>query len=223
MNLLKRSLFRAFVSGIRLYQRLFLDLRLTREGYIPAGPKIFVTNHISTTDPYWVLPLFGEPVHIIIGPGYHSKLMGRVYDWFEQINAMPAHRHTVVEKAVAYLQRGESVYTAPEGDLQTPGRLGRFFPGVGRIYRRSRAPIIPLGLHAPCHAIREYPNLDLVVDGRRYRTVVVMRGPFHVNIGRPFSPAVREDLDEDADALRIADDVRGQISRLIEEVRTVGE
>jgi 1-acyl-sn-glycerol-3-phosphate acyltransferase len=215
----KRLLFQAFVGILRTYQRLAMDLRVRGLANIPPGPKIFATNHITTTDPYWVLPFFGEPVHIIIGPGYQSKTMARVYDCFEQINAMPAHRHTVVEKAVAYLKRGESIYTAPEGDLHPVGSLGPFYTGVGRICRQSGAPIIPIALHAPPQAMKDYPGWSMSVEGRVYRTLVVSRGPYYIDVGRPFRPAVWPELDENDDARRIAGELRARIGDMIEGLR----
>ena len=128
----------------------------------------------------------------IIGPGYESKVLAWIFDRFEQINAMPEHRKTVVDNAVAYLKKGESVFTAPEGDLQDPFQLGAFFPGAARIYRKSRAPIIPIVLVAPRCVIKEWP-FQTVVDGRAYRTVSVLRGLFCINVGEPFTPEVTDD------------------------------
>ena len=136
MNLGKRALNRTLVYGIKAYQRLFLDLQTWGWENIPEGAKIFVTNHISSTDPYWVLPIFAEPVHVIIVPGYQSRISTFLLDCFEQIKAMPEHRRTVVDEAVKYLTKGESTYTAPEGDLQEHLQLCQFYPGVADAVRR---------------------------------------------------------------------------------------
>lgn len=219
MRGLTRLAYRSFVGVIGVYRRLFLDLHVWGRERIPPGPKIYVTNHISTTDPYWVLPVFREPVHIIIGPGYQSKVMGWVYDRFEQINALPAFRKNVVDEAVGYLGRGESVYTAPEGDLHEPLALGPFFPGVGRIYRRSRVPIIPIALLAPRRAMREFPRLNMMVEGRVYRAVMVTRGPYCINVGEPWTPEVQTAVDEGEDARRITEELRDRVWRLLQEIR----
>src|SRR3989304_8896434 len=116
MNGVKRAILYSCRSPIMVSRRLFLDLHVWGRENIPKGPKIYVTNHVTSTDPFWVLPEFIEPVHIVIGPGYKSRVIGKVLDAFEQINCMPAHRSTVVEKAVTFLKRGEAVYMAPEGD-----------------------------------------------------------------------------------------------------------
>ena len=218
MDLLKRTLYLSMVYATKIYQKLFMDFRVWGREHIPPGPKIYVTNHITSTDPHWVLPIFTEPVHIIIGPGYQSKVLAPIFDFFEQINAMPAHRKTVVDAAVRYLQKGESIYTAPEGDLNEPFQLGRFYPGVARIYRRTHAPILPIALVAPRRAMREWP-MTMVVDGRVYRTVVVLRGPYCVNVGEPFCPDTTEDGGSDEDE-RVVEELRERIRVLVEDVRT---
>ncbi len=140
-----------------------------------------------------------------------------ILDDFEQINAMPERRKTVVDEAVKYLTKGESIYTAPEGDLQEPLQLGQFYPGVARIYRKSRAPIIPMALVAPRAAMSEWPA-QLVVEGRVYRTITVLRGPYLVNIGKPLLPDLIAGTDDERDE-HVTEVVRNRIDSLAEDVR----
>ncbi len=219
MNRTRRILYKSLFGGLRLYQKLFLKLYVWGRENIPPGPKIYAQNHISSTDPYWVLPLLPEPVHVIVGPGYQSKLLGRALDYLEQINAADPHRKTVVDKAVQYLQHGESVYTAPEGDIRPTFQLGRFYPGIARIYRRTRAPIIPVALLAPRSALKDHPMFDIELDGRVYPGLMVLRGPYCVCFGEPFMPEVREHADEIEDNLRIVAEFKQRMNELIEDVR----
>ena len=219
MNYLRSLVYRSFVLGCRVYRKAFLDVRVLGRENIPKGPKIFITNHITSTDPYWVLPVFPEPVHVIIGPGYQSKALARVLDYLEQINAMPDHRHTVVDEAVKYLQRGESVYTAPEGDIQDQFQLGRFYPGAARIYRRTLAPIVPIALVAPPCSLVEFPRLAMSVEGRTYRAAFVLRGRYDIAVGEPLRPRLRDDVDEKTDDERIMSEIRQRMAELIDGVR----
>lgn len=207
------------MAPLKLYEKLFLNLRVWGIERIPKGPKIYMQNHITSTDPYWVLPLLPEPVHVIIGPGYKSKLLARVFDYFEQINAMPDQRKAAVDKAVACLKRGGAIYTAPEGDIQPLFQLGRFYPGVAKIYRRFPAPIVPIALLAPRKAIRHYPWLDIEADGQVFRGLFCLRGPYCINIGEPIMPDIREDADEIEDNLRIMSELKVRMRELIEEIR----
>jgi 1-acyl-sn-glycerol-3-phosphate acyltransferase len=217
MGRLQRAVYWGLVGLNAVYQKLFLDLRVRGRELIPPGPKIYVTNHITSTDPHWVLPVLPDAVHILIGPGYQSKLLAPIFDYVEQINVMPAHRKTAIDKAVAYLQKGETIYVSPEGDLQPQFQLGHFYPGTARIYRRTRVPIIPIAFVAPPSAVRELP-FTMQVDGRVYRSLVVLRGPFCINIGAPFHPGVTDSGDAGEDA-RIMEAIREKIRLLVDDVR----
>ena len=218
MNGVKRAFLYSLRYPIMAYRRLFLDLHVWGRENIPKGPKIYVTNHITSTDPYWVLPEFTEPVHIVVGPTYKWPLIGKVLDAFEQINCMPAHRKTVVEKAVTYLQRGEAVYMAPEGDLQEMFELGRFYDGVARMYRRVQAPIVPIALAAPKHAMRDYPRFDLIVEGRVYRMVAVLKGTYCINIGKPLQPKLPDGSPDEQEEY-VTTLLKERIRELVQEVR----
>lgn len=219
MRPLPRICYHALVTALRAYRRLFLDVTVVGRERIPPGPKIYVTNHVASTDPYWVLPVFTEPVHVIIGPGYQSRVMGWVLDRFGQINAMPAHRHRVVDESIDRLRRGGSVYTAPEGDIQHPVTMGRFYPGVAKIYRRFPVPIVPIALLAPRESLRAIPRLDMTVEGRVYRGVFVLRGPLRIHVGEPLRPVARDDVDEKDDNERIMGEIKERMRGLLSDIR----
>jgi len=216
---IRRFAYQSVVSVLKTYGRLFLDMRVTGRERIPTGPKIYAVNHVTSTDPYWMLTVFPEPVHILVGPGYNSPVAARVLDYMEQINTMPAHRGQAVEKAVARLKRGGAIYMAPEGDIQTGPRLGRFYPGVAKIYRRCPVPIVPIAVCTRPGDMKAYPRLDMEVEGRVYRAVFVLRGVYAVSIGRPFLPDVRTDVDERSDNERIMDELKERIGALLEDAR----
>jgi 1-acyl-sn-glycerol-3-phosphate acyltransferase len=184
---LPRILYGSFVLSIRAYQRLFMDFHVWGREQIPEGPKIYVSNHITSTDLYWTLPAFPEPVHFVLGPSYQFRWWGRFLDTFEMISAMPGEAKTLIESSVRYLEKGEPVAIAAEGDIQDPFRVGPLQPGVAAIYRRAKVPIVPMALIAPQRCLREYP-FPQVIDGRVYRTVAALRGPFGVNFGEPCLP-----------------------------------
>lgn len=217
MTGLKRFAYDSFVSLLRTYARIFLDLRVFGRNNIPGGAKIYAVNHICASDPYWMLTIYPEPVHILIGPGYKSPVMARVFDYFEQINTMPACRHLAVDKAVQYLRRGGAIYMAPEGDIQTEQRLGHFYPGVAKMYRRCPVPIVPIAVCTKPENMKEYRWLEVQVEGRVYRAVFVLQGLYVVNIGKPFMPEIRHEVDEKTDNARIMEEVKQRIAALLSE------
>ena len=220
MTEFKRFLFRSLVAPLKLGARLFADHRIFGAHHIPPGPKIYAHNHISSLDTLWVLPVFPEPVHTVVGPAYHSRLAALALDYFEQINAMPDHRATVVDRAVAHLRHGEPVHIAPEGDLQVDGTLGRFYPGTAKIYRKHPVPIVPIAIVARDSVKRRVRCLDMTIEGRLYQGLFVFRGPYFVSVGQPFTPKLNEMADEKQDNKRIMQELKTRIQTLINDVRS---
>ena len=218
MNIVKRTVYHSFIWSLRIYRRLCLDFRVWGREHIPEGPKIFAMNHITCSDPFWLLPVLGEPVHIVTRLVDHFGLFAPVLDAFEQINALPENLENVVPEAVKYLQKGESILIAPEGDLYEPFQLGRFYPGVGKIYHRCPVPIVPIALVAPKRRMREIPRFRTILDGRVYRVVVLMRGTYCINVGEPWMPEPSAGSDKQQFAA-IAQGLRERIAALAEDVR----
>ncbi len=218
MNLFPRILHGINRYGVKLYQRCFIETHVWGRDRIPPGPKIYAVNHISSHDGFWLTPVVNEPVHYIIGPGYQSWMGTKCLDAMESINAFTPDAHSVVEKSVKYLKKSEPVIIAPEGDIQETFSLGRFMPGVARIYLAAQVPIVPIALLVPRHCLRENPKKRQVIDGHLFRMVNVIRGPFCFNIGEPWSPAY-EGLSEAKQIVRITRELRDRILSLVEDIR----
>ncbi len=214
----KLWLYKWFMLSIRAYQRLFLDLHVWGHDRIPSGPKIYIYNHASSSDGLWPMPVFTEFVHAVIGPLFKLRLVGRILDAFQQINAMPEHRHECVDKAVHYLMNGDSVLIVPEGDIQEPFQLGKFYSGAARIYRKTRIPIVPIAIAAPKHAMRER-GAGIEVEGRIYRTVTVLRGPYCINVGDPFTPDIPAAMSDREQDETITAQIKDRIQTLLDEIR----
>ncbi len=217
MNPVKRLIYRSYVGAVKAYQKLFLKVHVWGRENIPTGPKILVSNHITSTDGGRLCALLDELLHMVNGPGYNFWITARLLDAFEQINALPAHRKTVVARAVEYLKRGETVYITPEGDIQEPFRLARFYPGAAKMYRQIRVPIVPIALVAPRRALKELP-FQITVDGRVYPIVTVLRGPFLINIGEPLLPDCPDGTDQEQDDY-IMGIIRRRIESLVDDAR----
>lgn len=218
MNLVKKAIYYSVVYSIKAYLRVFMDFHVWGRECIPKGPKLYVSNHISAFDGLWVMPVFTEPVHFVVGPQYSYKIGKWILDAYDQINALPENRAGVVDEAVDRIRRGGSVFICPEGDFQDQFTLGRFYSGFAQIYRRTGVPIIPMALVAPIQRRREYP-LTTVVDGRVYRCAVFLRGPFLINVGKSMTPSCPENLTEKAKTDYVINTVRDKIASLVEDAR----
>ena len=81
-----------FLHGIyRLAVRIFLstscDFCVWEEEELPAGPKIFVSNHFSSSDAHFVTTLMKDPLHMVIGPGFNVRFIRPYLKCTQQIPA----------------------------------------------------------------------------------------------------------------------------------------
>ena len=83
LSLIKRASYKLCLAGISAYQRLFMRNRVWGREHVRGDPKIFVSNHVSAWDGVWVLPVFTEPVHFVVGAPLalrHLAWVWRAYD-----------------------------------------------------------------------------------------------------------------------------------------------
>ncbi|MGC8766006.1 MAG: lysophospholipid acyltransferase family protein [Brevinematia bacterium] len=213
MNIFNETIYKIIRFCVKSYLDVFMEFKVWgRENLNFEGPKIYCSNHFSSTDPFFVITIMEEPVHMIIGPGFSVPVFKTILKWGEQINALSFHRKTVVEKAINYLKKGESVYIFPEGDLNDQSSLMKFYTGVAKIYLGYNCPIIPIGLAAPKRDVKEKAT-SLKVEGREYKTRLVLSGKYFANIGKPlhFSPEEKEE--------EITEKIKREIENLIVDLK----
>ena len=75
VNLVARTTYDCFVWSMKAYQRLFMDLYVWGRKNIPAGPKIYVANHITSHE-IMLLTVFPERVHVVVGPAHGHRQPG---------------------------------------------------------------------------------------------------------------------------------------------------
>jgi 1-acyl-sn-glycerol-3-phosphate acyltransferase len=198
--------------------QLNYDFQTWQEVELPPGPKLFCSNHFSSSDVHFVTTLMDDPLHVVIGPGFGIPVVGKFLGWTEQIRALtPEDRKQVVGDAVRHLRSGDSVYIFPEGRLNTQQTLDVFRPGIARIYLEKPVPVIPIGLIAPRRRVRDKHSK---AAGRK---MTVVSRNYYANIGRPMefpeALAVAGNDRKEAEQM-ICDALREEVSRLIEEIKT---
>lgn len=138
---------------IRLYASLLLKMHIRHHGDLPSGPKIFVANHPSATDPFLLHLVSPQPLSVLIthkafrtpGLGWYLEKIGQI--------PVPAEKGAVaLVHACQALQSGRSVGIFIEGAISP--QTGGFHPprtGAVRLALMTGAPIVPVGiyLHRP--------------------------------------------------------------------------
>ncbi len=219
MRGIRKGLYDFFKNAIKLYLSTFLEFKVWGKENIPEGPKIFCSNHFSSTDPFYVFTIMDEPVHMIIGPGFSVPLFKHVLKMGKQINALSENKGRVIPSAIEYLKNGESIYIFPEGDLNDQKSLGNFFSGMARIYLSYPVPIIPIGIVSPIRYVKEKEK-NIVIGETVYRTLTVLTGKFYANIGKPLTFPEIEKTGMTAEAVgMVTEKVKNMIESLIYDIK----
>jgi long-chain acyl-CoA synthetase len=135
---------------VRLVMKAGFSLRAEGLERIPDGACVLAANHASDLDPlavaaalpasrlkraYWggdSKRLFGGPV---------SRAFCRAAHIFPVLDRAPQTTLAMAEEALA---RGHLLTWFPESWRSPDGELQRFLPGVGRLLRDARVPVVPV-------------------------------------------------------------------------------
>lgn len=171
---------------IRLYSRLMLNLDVRWLGQMPAGPKIFVANHPSATDPFILHLLSREPMSVmIVSTAFTFPLFGEYIRRAGQIQVLPGDGARAMEQAKEFLKAGYSVGIFPEGDF-SPQKGGFRKPrcGAARLALNTGVPVIPVGIYLP----RERSlRIASRLSGKPTTGYWYLRGPYGITIGNPMT------------------------------------
>lgn len=155
---------------------------------------------------------------MIIGPAFEVPLLKHYLKWCEQIPAATKEqRATVIDNAVNYLKKGDSIYIFPEGRLNTGKELLEFKRGLARIYLEYPVPIIPIGLVSPIRRIKHKKHNNFV----GHSMTVVSRN-YYANIGKPMEFDEELELaktDKQAAENLIMEKVKLRVEELIDDIK----
>jgi len=139
------AFFYAFQLGfVRPVLRWYWGAQYRRRGSVPKGPCIVVANHNSHLDAPLLMTMFPisriAHVHPVAAADYFGKTAWRRTIVMVGMNAMGIERTAVpgkdvLQPTVEALEAGETLIFFPEGSRGTPGVIGPFKPGIGKIVK----------------------------------------------------------------------------------------
>jgi 1-acyl-sn-glycerol-3-phosphate acyltransferase len=257
VNVLRRWLrlafFYAFQLGfVRPMLRWYWGARYRRRASIPKGPCIVVANHNSHLDAPLLMTMFPirriAHIHPVAAADYFGKTAWRRTIVMIGMNAMAIERtaapgRDVLQPTIDALEAGETLIFFPEGSRGTPGVIGLFKPGIGKIVQsvpgvlvlpvflsgaerslpRGESVPLPLGLDVIIGKPRSYsPLLDAraIADMIRADVVALAPPPPALPGPRPGPPVGVVCCGIDADANRAL--VAALTARLGTAGRTIG-
>ena len=202
------------MSVVGLYARLMLRLDVFWQAPFPAGPKLIVANHPSTTDPFYLGLLSSQPISLLIIESlFLIPIFGTFLRWSGHIPVVPGQGRTAFDAAYRRLLRGRSVALFPEGDLSPQG--GGCLPprtGAARLALLTGVPIIPIGIYLPRERSRAIVS---TVAGKRLKGYLYLRGEYGVTVGRAMH--FEGDVADRGHVANISGDIMRQIVSLAQE------
>jgi 1-acyl-sn-glycerol-3-phosphate acyltransferase len=198
-------------SFSRLYGSMALQMNEEWQAPLPAGAKIIAANHPTTTDPFLMMGLTGEPIYILItNMCFDMPMLGRFLRSAGHVPVAAGHGAAAFDTAVELLREGKTVGIFPEGALSPLG--GGACPahtGTARLALASGAPVIPVGIALEREHIKflEARGGDQVETARIY-----FGGPYAVTGGRPMQ--LTGDIENRAYVRQAAGEIMGQIMSL---------
>jgi 1-acyl-sn-glycerol-3-phosphate acyltransferase len=152
----------------------------------PAGPKLFIANHPSATDPFLMHLLSAQHLSVMIsGNAFAMPLFGHFLQHCRQISVTAGQGRDAIDQAKQRLQSGHSVGIFPEG-LVSP-RGGGYHPprtGAARLALSTAVPVVPIGIYLP----RERSLfIQSKLTGKQTASYWYLRGPYGITVGEPVS------------------------------------
>lgn len=175
----KNILYEIARTLVQAYSRLMLRMDIQIHEALPEGPKLFIANHPSATDPI-LIHLLGRMSVLITANAFAFPILGAFLRHAEQVAVIPGG--DALERAVRLLQQGKSVCIFPEGTYSPQeGGFGQPRSGAARIVLSTGVPVIPVGISLQRErSIRIASNLI----GRPTVGYWYLHGPYVVTIGK---------------------------------------
>ena len=199
---------------IRAYARIVLKLDMIWHTPLPPGPKLFVANHPSATDPFLIHLVSTQPMSVLISVNaFTVPILGDFLHKIEQIPVVPEQGGQALEHAVRVIENGRSVTIFPEGDF-SPQEGGFREPrsGAARLALSTGVPVIPVGIHIK----REWSyRIVSGVSGKRTVGYWYLHGPYTVTVGEPMY--FEGDVEDRQRVADVSHQIMGQIRQLTAE------
>lgn len=167
---------------IKAYTTVMLKMTIKGQTKLPCGPKIFVANHPTTSDPFVLLAVIREKTNILIKHSiFKVPAFGKYLTLAGYIPVVKDHGYLAFEKAKEFLKHGSSVIIFIEGGLSPSKGFLKPRTGAVRLAISTRTPIFPIGIGV------HRPNITEIISkikddnetGQWY-----FRGPYALTFGK---------------------------------------
>ncbi len=198
---------------VRTFAAVMLRFHVRNHGPLPLGPKLFVANHPSATDPFLIHLVSREEMNVMIT---EKAFQVPFFGWFlRKVREIPVPISleggaVALDQACRYMQHGDSVAIFIEGRISP--EEGGFLPpraGAARLALTTGVPVVPIGIYLR----REWRlNIRSGVTGGPTEAYWYLHGPYVMTVGQPIH------LDG---SVENREDIRRASAQIMDAVRTL--
>jgi len=170
-------------ATIAAYTRLMIDLYMSGRERIPAGCKLIIANHPSTSDPLYLPLLFPQPIDmLLIDTAFRVPVLSAYLRWAGQVCVMRGDGQAAFAEARRRLAAGRSVAIFPEGNVSLLD-CGTLAPrsGAARLALLAGVPVVPVGIYLPHERIR---HIRSAIGRKPLNGHWYLRGPYAMTAGQ---------------------------------------
>lgn len=179
-----------------------------RENIPESGPILLVSNHQSFLDPLFVSLKFPRQIHYMAKEELFSVPISK--HMMLGLGAFPVNRNGPTKATLAQvlrlLREGRCVCLFAEGTRSKDGKLQEFQTGFARIAKKTKTPVLPVGLTGSRQLFEDLQGMSLPLWSR----IIGYPAP-QLKYGEPVSP--------DLSVEDIARVTHERVGALIEECR----
>jgi 1-acyl-sn-glycerol-3-phosphate acyltransferase len=171
-------------ASVRLYSSLMMRVDIQWHEHLPDGPKLYVFNHPSATDPFMMMLIARQQISIlVVASAFSFPLTGWYLRNAGQIPVSSGQGEQALEEACALLSAGGSIGIFPEGTYSPQdGGFRQPRSGAARLALKTGVTVIPVGIYL---LQEKSVYLTSRLGGKQTAGYWYWHGPYAITVGSP--------------------------------------
>jgi len=167
-----------------IYSSVMMRVDIRWHEPLPDGPKLFVFNHPSATDPFMVMLVSREQISIlVVASAFSFPLTGWYLRNAGQIPVFPGQGEQALDEASALLNAGGSIGIFPEGTYSPQdGTFREPRSGAARLALKTGVAVIPVGIYL---LQEKSVYITSRLGGTQTAGYWYWHGPYAITVGKP--------------------------------------
>ena len=167
-----------------IYSSVMMRVDIHWHERLPDGPKLFVFNHPSATDPFMMMLVSRQQISIlVVASAFSFPLTGWYLRNAGQIPVSPGQGEQALDEACALLNAGGSIGIFPEGTYSPQdGTFREPRSGAARLALKTGVAVIPVGIYLQQE---KSAYITSRLGGTQTAGYWYWHGPYAITVGKP--------------------------------------